>query len=49
MKKEKRIILRIEDDLYEFLLKLSDKQRTTISAEVRRIILEKFNASGLDK
>jgi hypothetical protein len=43
MKKDKRIILRIDDDLYLFLEKKQKMNRTNISHEVRQIILEKFN------
>lgn len=43
MKKEKRIILRIEDDLHLFLEQKRKLNRTTISHEVRQIILDRFN------
>jgi hypothetical protein len=43
MRKEKRIILRIDDDLYNFLKKESHSNRSTVSYEVRKLILEKYN------
>jgi hypothetical protein len=43
MNKDKRIILRLDFDLHKFLTEISKKNRTTVSHEVRQLILEKFN------
>jgi predicted DNA-binding protein len=43
MKKTKRVIIRIDDDLYSFLQNVASDNRSTISYEVRKLILEKYN------
>jgi predicted DNA-binding protein len=43
MKKTKTVIIRIDDDLYSFLQNVASDNRSTISYEVRKLILEKYN------
>lgn len=43
MKKRKTVIIRIDDDLYSFLQNVASDNRSTISYEVRKLILEKYN------
>ena len=43
MKKEKTIVLRLDDELYNFLVELYMKNRTNISHEVRKLIVDKYN------
>jgi len=43
MKKENTISMRIEFDIYNYLLEKSIKNRTNISQEIRKILYETYN------
>jgi hypothetical protein len=49
MKKEKTIVLRLDDELYNFLVELYVKNRTNISHEVRKLIVDKYNDTNRNK
>jgi predicted transcriptional regulator len=43
MKKTKTIVIRLDDDLHKFLQNLASDNRSNISYEIRKLVLEKFN------
>jgi len=43
MKKTKTVVIRIDDELHIFLQNLASDNRSTVSYEIRKLILEKFN------
>jgi predicted transcriptional regulator len=43
MKKTKTVVIRIDDDLHSFLQNIASDNRSTISYEIRKLILEKYN------
>lgn len=45
MKVNKQISLKLETDIYDYLKKISEDNRTTISAEIRRILFKSFSNS----
>lgn len=49
MKKEKSVVIRIDSELYNFLKSLESLNKTSISHEVRKLIVEKYNASISNK
>lgn len=46
MKVEKQISLKIQLDVYNYLKKLSEEKRTTISLEIRNILFESYNKNN---
>jgi len=46
MKKDKLIAIRLENDIYDFLQKNSVKKRTSISHELRKILLKEMEGAG---
>jgi predicted CopG family antitoxin len=42
MKKEKTVVFRIDDDLYTFLQNVASNNRSSVSYEIRKLILEKY-------
>jgi hypothetical protein len=49
MKKEKSVVIRIDNELYNFLKSLELLNKTSVSHEVRKLIVEKYNESISNK
>lgn len=49
MKKEKSVVIRIDNELYNFLKALELLNKTSISHEVRKLIVERYNESISNK
>lgn len=49
MKKEKSVVIRIDNELYNFLKSLELLNKTSISHEVRKLIVERYNESSSNK